>query len=327
MIERGSFPTKIQSELVNLLNFTTKWGLELKDISTHKLVQELLERGNSCFPSDFLEILKKLLPQIKRTDEMRAVAAKEKSEKCFDNAASTDTLAETEEKEQKKEIIEIIKKIKASDVMAKHHSSIFQAYQQGELRDYKSPETLGCYSLMGDIFVGQEDQPFFSKNNIARFLIRISRGAKNYPNEFGKYMDYHIICIQDYGDGSAMFCMYFNQDKKIPDPRKSYTMSYLGVKLPIQEAKRLAELIKLDPDMLEFFYKNAFPGLDDDESEEKPTGLRRVKSPGFIFFNPEDLDEMPSYFDYAFFKNLKEKLNIYPFKNGPYGVGVPFGES
>lgn len=222
------------------------------------------------------------------------------------------------------EVHQIARTILRSNVNGKLFPDIkFHSYRQGKLVDVETYKDSGYYDHGPDEDLSVSS---FQKGRVKpySFLTSLKRAAVG-EYEIQKYVNHYIVFIEhDSEKGVACVAILFFQDEKIPDYRGGYTPAFVVVEMPSPEASNLEELIKQNPDLLETFYQESFPKLDDNEQDDV-RGIRRVKAPGFYVLHPDDFSNFPEYLDASFFENFFNEKQCFEFEKGPYGVGQPFG--
>ena len=122
-----------------------------------------------------------------------------------------------------------------------------------------------------------------------------------------------------YPENTAIFAYGFLYDPEDQDPR-GLSLGVTGALMEKDDAQKLAEEIKKNPQLLEDFYQKVFSGLD--SKIDQHTGMKRLKADGFVVLNKESLEMVPEISSYAtnvFPLNVVESLPKYKFSD-PVGV-------
>ena len=122
----------------------------------------------------------------------------------------------------------------------------------------------------------------------------------------------------------AIMAIEFFQNSKAVDNRSPYTPAKVLMKIPKETMEKILIAIQSNPDVLEEFYQQAFPGLD--SPDEEKSGFKRLKSDGFYLINRPELIQNAKFLFSPNPRNLIEYFKTVPFlkyKRGPYGTGDP----
>lgn len=154
------------------------------------------------------------------------------------------------------------------------------------------------------------------------FHIFYSRTVTNPLSNHGEQRRSQVVTVDKAIDNTntRVVRIWFLQDKNQIDGRGHPTEAYVAVELPNNMISEFVTTIKNNPDALEQFYRQAFPGLD---SENNAPGMRRIQSDGFYILQEPELNTVDNIdtrnnrqID-AFYATLPK----YTYQNGPYGVG------